>query len=343
MSTKNKLIQTLDRLDSETHLKYPAMEGAAIGEWAVIGAMIAAYFGLLGYVKWEDYKKSKEKPEKKDTGRGAEFRKIKKALGETFLNNAWLSEQQYKSGTVASGSFAKYLAINGTIDKDVLKKISDGLDVIDGLDSKMAESYYDFQIKVNKIMKPIETALITGNPSGKYISVDKINEELLELGHPIEKYWDAMPNHKTFPGGLYFERHTEAPQLLGTYHYTLHTKLPKPDTALPALDKEGVKNAAALVLAICEFVEKEGYELFKATESQLQFLPVLKDGWPTNAKHEMEDVLPEAKYDSPIYEVGRLSEDYCDPIYELDYELMKVLQNTSKALMMWIENSIVKQ
>lgn len=364
--TKNKFdadaVTALESLSiaQEATTTFNFSTGEKLG-FGFLAVLFAAKIFMWGHDKWKAYVKNKNKD--LDVF-DEEIHKVVRTLKNTFLNDAWVSKQTFKTGDIAGAEIAKWLSVNGKFNPNPIETINDTLATIARTETTLFNAYVSFVKQIQAIVAPVEALCkrTPPEPKGNEAYTDwcvkyqtpeaawlfeDMEKKLRALHHPAEALWNKLPNSKNMVGGLVYSVNDKYSVWDGDSYFKLEAKPSKVDAQVPAFTAAQAKEVAKLIIKFLEVTMSSGGGVFHPASQQVSYYPCPQDGWPeTNQPCASPDYLfAHAKIDSPMFEttlfkIGTLNEQFMDPIYVLESTFRYVSGQVVEALLMWLQKSV---
>ena len=318
-----------------------------------LGGIFAVGFGLSIYDKWKQKRKDRKKFEAEVI---SQSKLQQKKLKETLLNPKWIDKLNFKTGEV-SVSNANVFAINGKIPANPIEAIQKTLNVLYGLDNKLASDYSKYGSEVENITSVIEKtwndlteekyfAQIEKEPNYYKNIYNEMDKKLGKVVHPLLNKWKTLPNGKEICGGFVYTLNDKDPKYKFSqytdYFYKVTSTASKSIVHLPALTKEQVLAIGKLINNVLEKQIKNNSYIFPICIGNLYKIPYIADGWPYEHVSGLDsrDVFPELELgDGVLGEMTGAASQNTDPIWELDWIYQKTIGELINALIHWVEAS----
>lgn len=175
--------------------------------------------------------------------------KNQKALKKTYLNPAWLGRQKYREGLVSLGKETRLLTDRGKVPTDMLKLLERTV----AQHRQQLEAHYRAIQQLSQKASPIREVLTS--PRWEKSLTEEVYQSIAQYAKVFDRPPEARAEFDA--GGLSLRRHPVS-SMADVYEATMPTQV----TGLPALDADGVKRAAELILELFELSDQE-YELMR--------------------------------------------------------------------------------
>ena len=294
---------------------------------------------LKGALKSIFHNPRKQEHEEAQVNPTKDIEKTIKLIKETLANDSWISNQTITEQPISSEGIAKALAVGGKLADDVKSDVKRTVDEIVAFAERCSPRYQQFGNRAKQIVDPLHKP--GNNPEEKW---NKACAELTKLEMPGEFAMANEPDVRKMIGGITIKH--------GQPDNWLYKRSP-----IIALGQFDVKDKTVRPLEPLEIIGMAGTiiylleKLYPLVNGRRNIIirnvasPLFHISNPTEGDFE-DDVIEtyEANvsgniYETAVYEVGDLTEQYRDPIFEYAYFFHELANNAIKAMLGWINKS----
>lgn len=268
-----------------------------------------------------------------------DIEKTIKLIKETLANDNWVSNQTITDQPISSEGIAKALAVGGKLADDVKPDVKRTVDEIVAFAERCSPRYQQYGKRAKQIVDTLHKP--GNNPEENW---NKACAELTKLEMPGTFAMTHEPDVKNMIGGITIKHGDSDNWLYKQAPIIALGQFDVKDQTVRPLDSLEIIGMAETIVYLLE-------KLYPLVDGKRNIV-IRKVGYPlfhisNPAEGDFEDDVIETYeanvggniYETAVYEVGALTEQLQDPIFEYDYFFHELANNAIKAMLNWINKS----